>query len=108
MGQIDPMRTLQSLPIWHADDPAYQLICGPYLIEISRIRSVQLSALFSVGVSAATAEPKVLGLYRRWSDRRRLVLLWVCFSLPQLVGERMPVCSHLDEGAAIPIVGQFG
>jgi hypothetical protein len=39
-----------------------RLICGPYLIEISRIRSVQVSALFSVGVSAATANPKVLGL----------------------------------------------
>jgi hypothetical protein len=64
-----------SVPVCHAGDPAYQLICGSYLIEISRIRSVQVSALFSVGVSAATADPNVLGLsaMERLAEVRALV-----------------------------------
>jgi hypothetical protein len=34
--------------------------------------------------------------------------MWVSFAVAHLIGERMPVRSHLDEGAAIPFIGRFG
>ena len=42
------------------------------------------------------------------SDRHRLLVVRVSFSLADLIGERTPDFSHLDEIAAIPFIGRFG